>query len=50
MQLSEEKQKIIEIIEKDYFMNLTEIRNYNHSQKFLEGDNYTAAETFVKKT
>ncbi|HHU69110.1 MAG TPA: septum site-determining protein MinC [Thermoanaerobacterales bacterium] len=53
MQLSvEEKQKIIEIIEKDYFMNLTEIRNYNHSQKFLRKETITpAAETFfVKKT
>lgn len=48
----EDKQKIIGIVEKDHFMNLKEIRNYNYSQKFLDKRTTTpAAETFfVKKT
>ena len=48
----EDKQKIIGIVEKDHFMNLKEIRNYNYSQKFLEKEiSIPAAGTFfVKKT
>ncbi|HHY13505.1 MAG TPA: septum site-determining protein MinC [Thermoanaerobacterales bacterium] len=48
----EDKQKIIEIIEKDHFMNLKEIRNYNCRQRFLKKEpSIPATNTFfVKKT